>query len=237
MNTIDILTQATLDALPIDYNGRICIKFGTRMAPAIVTKRYRFPVEACENSSVEAWENSSVVARGNSSTNAKGNSQITDRTRSHDIKIAGNARVIHDPSTAMEYIEEYELPHDAEKRTAHFFKAVHKIDGKYFASHDPSFEYKIGEVAVADCLTENPTEDCGHGIHMAYKEWALSFGRAWPDLAILELEANTDGLVVPINGAGKVRAASAKVIREVPLEECGLLGKMILKKRNDGGTK
>ena len=92
------------------------------------------------------------------------------------------------------------------------------------------FTYAIGETAKADSLTEDPEIECGHGIHMAHKSWCVSYGRSWPDLAILELEADASGVVVPLNGAGKVRAAEAKVLREVPLEECGLLGKVLARR-------
>lgn len=37
-------------------------------------------------------------------------------------------------------------------------------------------------------------------------------------------------VIVPLYGVGKVRAAKAKVIREVPLEECGIYGKILAKK-------
>ena len=66
---------------------------------------------------------------------------------------------------------------------------------------------------------------------MAFKEWCVSYGAGWNDMAILELETEIAGLVVPVNGAGKVRAAKATVIREVPLKECGLYGRVLAKRR------
>ena len=176
------------------------------------------------NSSVEAWENSSVVAWGNSSVVAKHNSQVNDKTQTHKVSVSSNARVVYDPQNIKEYIYTYELENDG--KTVRLFKAVHKRNGKYMADWTP-FEYVIGEVAEADSLDDDVKEDCGHGIHMAYKEWCVSYGANWPDLAILELEAEIDGVIVPLGGPGKVRAAKAKVIREVPLEECGLYGKVL----------
>lgn len=41
---------------------------------------------------------------------------------------------------------------------------------------------------------------------MAHMAWVLDYGRDWPDLAILEVEAALDGVVVPKGGSGKVRA-------------------------------
>ena len=299
MKEVVVTSQKELDAIAVDFDGRIIIKFGTAYNRAEVNRRFKYSVvamgnssvvasgnssvvamenssveamenssvvargnssvvamenssvEAMENSSVEAMENSSVVARGNSSVEAMENSsvvawgnssvvawgnssvvawentQVNDRTIDHDIRIGGNARIVYDPKTAAEYIEMYELEHD--KKTVKLFKAVHKRDGKYMADWT-NFEYKIGETATADSLTADPREDCGHGIHMAFKEWCVSYGANWPDIAILELEAEIDGLVVPLYGVGKVRALSAKVIREVPLSECGLYGKILDKR-------
>ena len=192
-----------------------------------VEARENSSVEARENSSVVARENSSVEARGNSSVVAKHNSQVNDKTLTHKVSVSGNARVVYDPQNIDEYIETYELENDGE--TVRLFKAVHKQNGKYMADW-AQFEYIIGEVAEADSLDEDVNKDCGHGIHMAYKEWCVSYGANWTDLAILELETEIKGVIVPIGGAGKVRAAKAKVIREVPLEECGLYGKILARK-------
>ena len=155
-------------------------------------------------------------------------SLITDRSQKHDIDTKGNARIVYDPPTPQEYIEAHDLKSDG--KTVKLYKAVRKDENGYRANHDGT-RYVIGEEVVADGLTTDPNENCGHGIHMAYKEWAVDFGKGWHDLAILELEADVDGLVVPLYGVGKVRAAKAKVIREVPLEECGLLGKILAKRK------
>lgn len=90
--------------------------------------------------------------------------------------------------------------------------------------------YTIGESVAADGFCTDPNEDCGHGIHMAYLNWCLVYGSSWPDLAILEVEVDMSTVVVPKYGSGKVRAPSCKVIREVPLEECGLYGKMLARR-------
>ena len=243
MREIIVKSQEELDAIPVDFDGRIYIEFGTPYNRARINRKFKFSVEARgnssvvargnssvearENSSVEARENSSVVAWENSSVVAKHNSQVNDRTYNHKIKTSGNARIVYDPQNISEYIETYGLEHD--EKTVLLFKAVHKRDGKYMADWT-DFEYVIGKEAIADSLDMNVNEDCGHGIHMAYKEWCVSYGANWSDLAILELEAEIDSIVVPLGGVGKVRAAKAKVIREVPLEECGLYGKILAKK-------
>ena len=64
---------------------------------------------------------------------------------------------------------------------------------------------------------------------MAYMQWALDFGRQWDDLAILEVKAKLDDVIVPPN-SGKVRVGEVTVVREVPLEECGLFGKILARR-------
>jgi hypothetical protein len=133
------------------------------------------------------------------------------------------------PKTIMEYCDFYGLEHD--KKTGRFFKCVHKIDGRYLADKDGSFEYVIGEKAVPDSFDDSPMEDCGHGIHVAHLDWVLDYGRGWSDIAIIEVEAKLDDIVVPQSAPGKVRCKEVTVIREVPLEECGLFGKILAKRR------
>ena len=220
MEELIVKTQEELDAVPVDYNGRIVIKFGTRLKPAILRKKYKYPAVL--------WESSSAELRGSSSAVLWGNAQALDRSINHNIKTSGNARIVYDPRNIDEYIDQNGL--EATDSTVLLYKAVHKRDGRYWADWT-YFEYRIGETAEADSLTTDVNEDCGHGIHMAHEAWCVDYGREWSDLAILELEVEKSGVIVPLGGAGKVRAAKAKVIREVPLEECGLYGEWLAKRR------
>ena len=301
MEEIIVKSQAELDAIPIDFDGLIIIKFGTKYNRAVVNRRFRghveargnssveafgnssveafgnssvvafgnssvvarenssvvarenssvvafgnssvvalgnssvearenSSVEARENSSVEARENSSVEAWGNSSVVAWGNTQVVDCTGEHNIAVSGNARIVYNPKNITEYLDHYGIPQSDGK--VKLYKAVHKINDRYFSDKACDFEYAIGEVAIADSLTTDPNVVCGHGIHISYKEWALDFGKDWRCLAILEVEADVSDIVVPLNGSGKVRTDKVLVIREVPLEECGLLGKILAKQR------
>lgn len=212
-----------------------------------VEARENSSVVAYGNSSVEAWENSSVVALGNSSivacgnssvevwenssVEAIGNSQINQKSDTSKIKTYGNARIVRDPCSIDEYVNFYGIENSNGK--AKLFKAVRKRDRLYRSDWDSDFVYTIGKSVVADGFCTDPNEDCGHGIHMAYLNWCLAYGSSWPDLAILEVEVDMSTVVVPRHGSGQVRAPSCKVIREVPLEECGLYGKMIANKRKD----
>ena len=50
-------------------------------------------------------------------------------------------------------------------------------------------------------------------------------------IGTIECEVKIDDIVMPTNTDGKVRTSKIKVIREVPLEECGVYGKILAKKR------
>ena len=279
LNEITVKSQDELDAIPLDFKGRIYIQFGTYYTPAVVRNKYHrtvvamenssvvarenSSVEARENSSVVAWgnssvearenssvearenssvvacgnssvvamENSSVVAWGNSSVVADGNTQIVDRLRGGKIEITGNARIVYMPKTIDEYCSFYGIKRTNKK--GKFFKAVRKSDtGEYFSDKDWDFLYVIGKKAKADFLTEDTREDCGHGIHIAHLNWCLDYGKDWNNLAILEVEAYLDKIIVPDCCHGKVRCLEVKVLREVPLEECGIYGKMIANRLN-----
>ena len=187
-------------------------------------------VVARENSSVEAWENSSVVAWENSSVEARGNSQIVDVLGKGRIKISGNARIVYMPKTIEEYCSFYGIKHD--KKKGKFFKAVRKTDdGKYVSDRNRGFEYIIGSKAKADHLDTDANEDCGHGIHIAHLGWCLNYGRNWKDIAILEVEADLDKIILPNGCHGKVRCLEVYVTREVPLEECGVFGNILAKRK------
>lgn len=230
LSEITVKSQSELDMIPEDFKGIIYIEFGTSLKPAVVTRAYQKRVEAWGNSSVVARDNSSVVAWGNSSVVAWDNSQIVDRLDGGRINVSGNARIVYIPKTIMEYCDFYSLKHD--EKTGRFFKCVHKIGGRYFADNDDSFEYVIGEKAIPDSFDDSPLEDCGHGIHVAYLNWVLDYGKNWTDVAIIEVESKLDDIVVPKGAPGKVRCKEVTVIREVPLEECGLFGKILAKRRS-----
>mgnify|MGYP007099700669 CR=1 FL=1 len=224
MNEKIVTSQAELDAIPVDYNGRIIIKFGTPYNRAVVNKRYAYSVVARGNSSVVAWDNSSVEAWGNS--------QIVDAMRRGNVKVSGNARVVYNPDNITAWAEGNDIPIIDGK--IKLYKAVHKRDTEYVSDWDRDFFYEIGEMAVANGFTADPEEDCGEGIHMATASWACAYAQSWDDIALLELEADAAEIVVPLYETGKVRAPKAKVLREVPLEEAGLLGKSFAKRSARG---
>ena len=250
LSEVTVTNQEEMDAIPDDFKGRIYIKSNFRIS---VSKRYYWrvvargnsSVEARENSSVVAWENSSVVAWvnssvvawgnssvvswGNSSVEAWGNSQIVDRLLTGKIRVSGNARIVYMPKTIHEFMDFYGIKHT--KTKAIFYKAVRKSeDGKLISDYDENFEYIVGKTKTEKCDT-NPDCECGCGIHISYLNWALRFGANWRNLAIIECEVKIADIVMPKNADGKVRTSKIKVIREVPLEECGVFGRVLAKGR------
>ena len=175
------------------------------------------------NSSVVAWENSSVEANANV--------QIVDMLQGAKIKISGNARIVYMPKNIFEFMAFYDIKHTKTKAT--FYKAVNKYsDGTYHSNYDREFTYEIGEYATENCNSDIK-EDCGQGLHISHLNWALGYGSEWNDLAILEVETKIEDIVLPVNSNGKVRTSKLKVIREVPLEECGTYGKILARRRNN----
>ena len=240
MNKIIVKTQEELDNVPMDYHGRIIIRFGTWLNPAVLKKSYDYASAELrgnasavlrDNASAELRDNASAVLWNNARAEASGNAQIVDVCRSGRASVFGNARVVYLPQTLEEFISHYGIKGDGEIT---LYKAVHKHNEQYFSDYDDEFEYRIGETAVPDNgFDDDAHEKCGAGINMAPLHWCLDYGRKWSDLAILEMTALREDVVVPMDTDGKVRARKAKVIREVPLSECGIYGEILAKRRGD----
>lgn len=201
-------------------------------------------IEAWENSHIKAWENSSVVAWENSIVEARGNSNIEARDNSHikatanaqvvdrhnkvygKIQINGNARIVYIPKNINEFMDFYDIKHT--KTRAIFYKAVHRTTRKdvFKSDYNPRFKYVVGETKKEKCDIDT-TCDCSYGIHISHLDYALDFGSNWNDLAIIECETKISDIVMPENTADKVRTSEIKVLREIPLEECGTYGKIL----------
>ena len=259
LTEVIVKTQEDLDNIPLDFRGRIYIEGGTRVDKIVIKNKYYYRVEARENSSVVAWGNSSVVARENSSVVAwenssvearenssvvawenssveawenssvdgNGNSQIVDCLQGAKIKISGNSRIVYYPKNIFEFMDFYGIKHTKTKGI--FYKAVHKKKGKYFSDYKKTFYYEVGKTKK-EKLNTDTTQDCASGLHIAHLDWALRFGRDWNDLAILEVESKISDIVMPTDTDGKVRTCKLKVLREIPLEECGVFGKILSKR-------
>lgn len=200
-------------------------------------------IEAYGHSSIESYGNSYVIANDYSHIKAHGNSHIINLLIESDINLYERASVCSYPKEIKEFMVLYRIEHD--KTTATFFKAVHKgmaavpknqniIYGyRYFSDFDSNFEYKIGEKVISNGFDNNIMELCGAGIHVSDKHSALKFGMRWSDLALLEVRVNIKDILLPKYSNGAIRVPEVEVIREVPLKECGLIGKFILQKNKN----
>ena len=257
LEEITVKSQDELDDIPLDFKGRICIEFGDYWNPAVVKNKYyrtvraynNSTVEACGNSTVEAYNNSTVRAYNNSTVEAYNNStveacdnstveacgnvQVLERQYNGKINISGNSRIVYMPKNINDFIDFYGIQHT--KTMATFYKAVRKDkDGTYRADRDSSFIYEVGKYKTEVCNPDTE-EDCSYGIHISTLAWALNYGNNWTNLAILELKTKISDIVLPKNSDGKVRTSKVKVLREVPLEECGIYGKILAKRRQANG--
>ena len=193
-----------------------------------VVARGNSSVVAWENSSVEAWENSSVEAWENSSAYLNGYAQVRICSEGVRYKASGNSRVILPFENIDDYINYFGI-----KDHGNFivmYKAVHKVGDIYKSDYRCDFVYEIGKIAT-EYIDDNVYAECGVGLHVSTLDWALRFGENFGSLAIIECEVPKDKTVVYKFSDGKIRTSELKVIREVPLEECGVYGKILAKKR------
>jgi len=201
-----------------------------------VVTRENSSVEAWGNSSVVAWGNSSVVARGNSSVVARENSSVEARENAQIAKYSdiaklttsGNARIVNGyPQTIEEYLDLHGIAH--KDGVATLYKAV-RNDLCSFHVH-PGVWYEVGKTIQQKC-DPDVSRDCSFGLHVSHLQLALDFGRGNSDkFKIIEVAVPIANIVLPHRCDGKVRTSELTVLREVPLEECGLYGKMLAKRR------
>lgn len=90
----------------------------------------------------------------------------------------------------------------------------------------------VGQYKSEPNIDKDVSNDCGTGIHISTLNWALNFGEGWDDLTIIKVETKIKDIVLPQNTDGKVRTSEVKVLEEVPLESCGVYGKILAKRRN-----
>lgn len=186
---------------------------------------------ACQRAVVTATKCATVFAMGYAKITANGCARVCKRSEKTKIKVSGDAYIIDETSgtrTLQDFMDYHNIKHG--KKYATFYKAVHKHGNDYISDYDMSFQYKIGETVTGDC-DPNIYMQCSNGLHIASLNWALEYGREWYDLAIIEVKVNMDDIVLPEYSTGKVRTGKLKVIREVPLEECGPTGVVFSKKR------
>lgn len=101
--------------------------------------------------------------------------------------------------------------------SVHYYKAVHKRDGRYISGWDGKTEYHVGEWIEAE-TDEESDRVAVKGLHVASLAFAVDYGKNWKDAAILEVETKIHDVIVP-DAKDQVRTRRFRVVREVPAEE------------------
>lgn len=138
-------------------------------------------------------------------------------SRRHDgvVISKGKYKEVHRPDTINQFMDYFKIERNGRK--AILYKAVRRKENHYISIHDPSFEYRIGEIKEEKCDTDVNTIN-SYGIHVSTLDWATYWRRNDPDLAILEIETDIEDIVMPTQTVGDVRTSKIKVLREVPLQ-------------------
>ena len=234
LNEVIVHTQEELDNIPLDYEGKIIIDDTNDVWLQLNNKynkwviaRNSARVYARNSAMVDAYDSAMVYARNSAMVYAYGNVQVLnnlDDYKTDTITLKGNSRIVYLPKCIEYFMNYHRLKHT--KTKAIFYKAVHKIGDKYVRDWDKNFIYTIGKT-ISQACNQDVEEDCGEGIHISTLPFALDFGSSWNDIAILECETKIEDIVFPNETTGKVRTSKVKVLREVPLNECGVRGEML----------
>lgn len=187
-------------------------------------------VECRDACNIDAYDNSFIWLGDDCFANLFNNSYVKICSDNVKYKINNQAKIIDLYDTIDDYLKSYNVKDNGD--TLILYKAVCHKNGRYFSNFDRKFEYVIGEKAYENNINLSTKEVCGKGLHIAPLDWVLPGCMVYyNDWAILECEVPKDKIVLPRFTDGKVRTSELTVLREVPLEECGTMGKMMLRKR------
>lgn len=256
LNQIIVCSQEEMDEVPLMFDGKIYV--GTEPNSYIyVGWRYLHPVTVFGGSTVIAWRDahikavgdshivakdctvveatqfSQIVAFGESTIIASQNSEIeawdyatVDKGGASKVQLHGCARIIQFPKTIEKFMDFYEIKHN--RRMAVFYKAVHKKGETYFSDYSPSLCFAVGQKVKAAC-DPDVNHTLSYGVYISNLNYALNYGKNWEDLAILEVETDIKNIVLPNSSDGEARTSEIKVLREIPLNSCGLYGQFLNK--------
>ena len=207
------------------------------LANSTVEARGNSTVEAYDNSTVVALDNSTVVARGNSSVDLGGYAQARICSDDVNYTTSGYARVILPFDGIDSYINYFGIKEKSKDKII-LYKAVRKDNYGVLTSYwDSEFKYEIGKTAHQADINTDTDEACGVGLHVSTADFVLRNYANRECSVIIECEVPKDKTVVYRFSDGKIRTSELRVLREVPLEELGVYGKIVAKKRKKCGAK
>jgi hypothetical protein len=143
------------------------------------------------------------------------------------IKFNGNAREVFMPRDIYEFMDFYGISHT--EKTAIFYKAVRKTGGLLCSIYNDDFIYNDCECKSATDIKNFKEDTEKDDIYVSNLDQALNDGCRSKDLAIIEVETNIDDVELFTILYGLVSASKVKVLREVPLEEWGVFGKILMR--------
>ena len=95
-----------------------------------------------------------------------------------------------------------------------YYKAVRKIDNRYFSDYDNTYEYVIGEYHYSDVDVKEDWRN-SKGLHVTELERAIRFGTGWDDIAVLECFVEPEDVIKTEDELGiSYRTSKLKVIKE-----------------------
>lgn len=144
MKELLVNSQAELDALSTDYEGRIIITYKN----AIVSNKYKYEVIAAENSSVEAQGESSIIALANSAVSASGQSFVVAKGNSF-VRAKGRSSVVAtDESVVISQNKSSTIAQDNSSVIAKDDSQVSVYDNAKVVALNNSFIYSCGNSQV-----------------------------------------------------------------------------------------
>lgn len=130
------------------------------------------------------------------------------------------------PRNAHEFINYYDIKHN--EKTAIFYKAVRKIDGKLRDYYGSDYIYEVGEYKSGE---EMYISNLNGALNWVNQSNPLNYISRFDDFVIIEVETNIYDISLHVKFYGTATTSKLKVLREVPLEECGVYGKILAVRR------
>ena len=227
MKEIIIKNQKELDDIKVDIKGVIYIEGGTMENPLILFLNYEYAQVIVRGSAQiimwgnsvvqDMWGEAMVSCYGKNKIISHGNNiirTIASNKKNLILKLSKFSHLIVIPDFKPDFTTyKKHFPVEIKGKDVILYKAVHKKDGKYLSDRN-SLEYKIGET-LEHKNDPSKEQSCSYGIHVAFKKWAISYGKEWKDFALLECAVPIKDIVVSKDCDGKVRTSTVKVLREV----------------------
>ena len=137
LDKITVTTQAELDLIPLEFEGKISIKCDSNDWIQI-RNSYCYPVEILGNSFVEALDKTRIDAHDNSWIVARGNSRVEAFDNSN-VTVCGNASVrAHDNSSVVAQNNSFVWAYDNSFVWAQDNSRVDAHDNSFVWAHDNS---------------------------------------------------------------------------------------------------